>query len=411
MASISPTERQDAHRRQGYRVRWRQRQPDGGWASRSKTVYGRQAAQDLRAEMAANHEGAAGLSPTPGQETVADVARWFIDQYRNVPRERGKTVEPTSLEGAVREIKLLVEHLGPNRLWRTVTTADLQAFIDQRTNLRTGEPVKDKTRQRAVGVLCALTSDLLRAGKTTVNTGQGLRVRPDRPRGADDGRATIPTDEELRLVAEQLDTPTITYNNRWGGRTERPRWQRVHDTNLWHASDRLWLLAYTGLTFSEVRGLRPDDIDGRVITLRRTIVRRDDRPRDYGKSDARLDDRRIPVPAALEPVLERLTAYSQCGYLLTGPDGQLLVYETWRNQLRRAADAAGVELTTHLLRHFAASLWIESAAAAGREWRFAVMRFGGWSSLSMVERTYGHLRDDTLQAASADLDRLLEDVT
>ena len=411
MASISPTGRQDAQRRQGYRVRWRQRQPKGGWASRSKIVYGRQAAEELRAAMAAQHEGAAGVSPSPGQETVADVARWFIDRYRNLPRARGKTVEATTLEGAVRDIKLLVEYLGPNRLWRTVTTADLQRFVDQRRNLRTGRPVKDTTRQRTAGVLRALTSDLVRADMASVNIGQDLQVLPDGPRGPDNGRVSIPTHEELRAVAELLDTPRITYNNRWGGRTERARWQQVHDEDLWQPSDRLWLLAYTGLTFSEAKGLRSDDIDGRVITLRRTIARRDDRPRNYGKTDARLNDRRIPVPAALEPVLERLTAYSRCGYLLTGPDGQLLSYETWRNQLRRAADAAGVEVTTHRLRHFAASLWIEAASAAGRDWRFAVMRFGGWSTLAMVERTYGHPLDETLQAASEDLDRLLEDVT
>lgn len=97
--------------------------------------------------------------------------------------------------------------------------------------------------------------------------------------------------------------------------------------------------------------------------------------------------RDIPVVARLRPVLERLASYSRCDQLLTGPDGKPLSYETWRNRLSASAKAAGhPDITTHVLRHTAASLWIKAGAAP-----FLVMKAGGWASLDMVSKVHGHL--------------------
>jgi hypothetical protein len=52
-----------------------------------------------------------------------------------------------------------------------------------------------------------------------------------------------------------------------------------------------------------------------------------------------------------------------------------------------AARATGNDtITTHVLRHTADSLWIKAGATP-----FLVMKAGGWASLDMVSKVYGHL--------------------
>lgn len=125
--------------------------------------------------------------------------------------------------------------------------------------------------------------------------------------------------------------------------------------------------------------------DKRQLVLRATQKRRATERRSYGKTDARMRNRRVPVPRQLQPVFERLAAYSRDGHLLTGPDGRVLAYETWRNQMQNTAEATGIVLTTHLLRHHAAALWIEAATRAGKSWEWQIMQFGGWASRESTE--------------------------
>jgi integrase len=79
-----------------------------------------------------------------------------------------------------------------------------------------------------------------------------------------------------------------------------------------------------------------------------------------------------------------------------------LAYETWRNRLAAAARATGYQhITTHVLRHTAASLWIKAGAAP-----FLVMKAGGWASLDMVSRVYGHLWPSDVVALARKVDAL-----
>lgn len=148
----------------------------------------------------------------------------------------------------------------------------------------------------------------------------------------------------------------------------------------------MWSLALTGCSWSEAASLRIDDDHGDHLKLAEVWPRGAEAPRTYGKAASRVP-RDVPVIRRLRPVLERLKDYSRCEHLLTGPDGRPLAYETWRNRLSAAAHATGHhDVTTHVLRHTAASLWIKAGAA-----QFLVMKAGGWSNLDMVSKVYGHL--------------------
>lgn len=415
MATYQPKLDADGHRMMDgsqvkYLVRWYERAADGSWKPRKRTVSGERAAKALAADMEAKHQGEAGTLPDAGSETVADQIVWFLDRYKKAPRKRGKTVEDTSYEAAERELLLLGDVLGETTPWADVTPRQLADAIDARRDLRTGEPVAAGTRNRMRAVIQAMCTDLHVHGRDTANRGADLPHHSDGPATADDDRVTIPTWEQLQALADDLDRRTTPVRTRWGGTTERARWQHIHDDELWFPSDRMWLFVCSGFSFSEAAGARIVDWerDDHWLVLRKTLPRRADELRDHGKTDARMVDRRVPVPDRFVPVLDRLASYSWCGLLLTGPDGQRLAYETWRNQLSQSAEATGVHITTHGLRHVAASMWIDAAVAAGQDWEWPVMKFGGWSSLDQVQRTYGHLTDHRVQEGKKAMDALLE---
>jgi hypothetical protein len=304
------------------------------WINREQRVIGLEVAEQLRREIAEKHEGA--LAMAPDRTTLGEAAELGLRHYATQPRRRagngGKRVEPSSWDEAARTVEYVVPALGSETPFARITASDLFRFVDERRNLRTNVPVSDGTKERMVEI------------RTT-------RVR-----------------------------------TKGGAIAERPRWLSVHDPDHWRSSDLLWLLAYTGCSWSEAAGLRSSD--GRVDHLKPVQVwpRTAHEPRNHGKAMARVP-RDIPVIARLRPVLDRLSSYSRCGYLLSGPDGQPLRYETWRNRLAAAARATGHDtVTTHVLRHTAASLWIKAGAAP-----FLVMKAGGWASLAMVSKVYGHL--------------------
>jgi integrase len=53
--------------------------------------------------------------------------------------------------------------------------------------------------------------------------------------------------------------------------------------------------------------------------------------------------------------------------------------------ISRARASGYGTITTHVLRHAAASLWVKAGATP-----FLVMKAGGWASLDMVSKVYGH---------------------
>lgn len=248
--------------------------------------------------------------------------------------------------------------MGLVRRFASLTSEDLFEAVDTRTNMRTGEPVADGTKERMVGVLKALCLDARRRGWHPEN------IADDLPSsfGRYSQRAYVPRLQVLQDIADELDRPTIEVNDRWGGRNERVTWSKAAEAlDTWVPSDRLWLLAYTGLDLGEARGLKPEDDHGRYIRLTETWPKNADKPRSHGKASSRVP-RDVPVPEVLRPRLDRLTAHTRCGRLMTDPAGQILSYETWRNQFANATSRAGVELTSKMLRHFAASLWIRAGA-------------------------------------------------
>lgn len=388
MATLERLDGITRDRKQAYRVRWREREPDGAtWKSRQQRVYGYDEAEKLRGEMAALHEGPSGNPPS--RITLSEAGEQWLRYYATKPRRRrggggSKRVEPTSWDEAARTVEYVLDQLGGDTTVATITEADLETLVEGRRHLVTGAPVADGTRERLVGVLKAWFGDAVRFGWHNEDIAANL---PSSWGPSGNGRRTvIPSVRALDAIAEDLDRPTQPVRTRGGALASRPRWLNVYDADRWRPSDRLWFIALTGCSWSEAAGLRLADDLGDHLALTQVWLRGTDAPRDYGKAAARVP-RDIPVVSRLRPVLDRLAEYTRCEHLLTGPDGLPLSYETWRNRLSASATQAGHPgVSTHVLRHTAASLWIKAGAAP-----FLVMKAGGWSNLDMVSKVYGHL--------------------
>jgi integrase len=201
------------------------------------------------------------------------------------------------------------------------------------------------------------------------------------PKG-DDVEVVPPTVEQIEAVREQLPD----------------RWQVVP-----------LVLAGSGLRIGELLGLGTFDVD----YLRRTI--RVDRQRLQSGAIAPLKTktsrRTVPVGRTIVDALtNHLAAYPGTDEALFVDElGRPLTYTRWKKALAAASTSAGLDVTSHDFRHFAASALISGGASVKQ-----VQTFLGHASAVITLRTYAHLfpgdEDRTRDVLDAALSPLADSV-
>jgi len=165
-------------------------------------------------------------------------------------------------------------------------------------------------------------------------------------------------------------------------------------------------LAYCGVRFGELAGLRTSDVDlmRRRITVQRAVV-------DLGGklivgTPKSHQEREVPIPRFLAELLaEELHGRDQDAPAFPSPRGGFLRNYSFRRQwFDAAATAVGVDgLTPHELRHTAASLAIASGASVK-----VIQRMLGHASAAMTLDVYSHLFADDLDTVADRLNVLGE---
>lgn len=145
------------------------------------------------------------------------------------------------------------------------------------------------------------------------------------------------------------------------------------------------VLAGSGLRIGELLGLEVADVD----FLRRTI--RVERQRLQTGAIAPLKTkasrRTVPVgQVVIDALAAHLVAYPTPGPLFVDEFSEPLGYRRWKVLWREAAAAAGVDATSHDLRHFFASALISGGASVKQ-----VQTVLGHASAVITLRTYAHL--------------------
>jgi integrase len=150
-----------------------------------------------------------------------------------------------------------------------------------------------------------------------------------------------------------------------------------------------------------------------VDYLRRTVRVERQRVQSgaIGPLKSKSSRRVVPVGQVFVDVVTRhLTAFPGVDEALFVDElGQPLTYSRWKKVLASAAGVAGVDLTSHDLRHFAASALISGGASVKQ-----VQTFLGHSDPTITLKTYAHLfpgdEDRTRNVLDAALQRPADSV-
>lgn len=166
------------------------------------------------------------------------------------------------------------------------------------------------------------------------------------------------------------------------------------------------LLAFLGLRFGELVGLRVMDVDlnrGRV-NVRQSITNVRGR-RSVGSPKSKAGVRSIPIPAIARTILETRTAGKAPNDIaVAAPRGGLLSRENWVRDTgwsKAKAEIGRPDLTIHSLRHTYASL----ARSAGADLRL-LQKTMGHANVVVTSQIYADLFDEELDRVADALDAL-----
>lgn len=326
-----------------------QKRPDGRWRARYRDEAEREHARHFSRKVDAQRwldtvtasiVRGDYVDPRAGRETVqAYATRWQAVQVSSDGTAR-------IVDNALR--RHLVPALG-GRAIGSVRRSDIQALVKlfERKGLSAGS-VRNIYEVAARVFDAAVDDRIISASpcrRITLPKSDGDEVVP-------------PTVEQVGAIRAALD----------------PRWQAIVIT-----------LAGSGLRVGELLGLSVSDVD----FLRRTI--RVERQRlqsgELAPVKSKTSRRTVPVgQVVIDELAAHLAAYPSNDALFVDEWGAPLSYRRWKRVLGDAARAAGVPLTSHGLRHFAASALISGGASVKQ-----VQTFLGHSSAVITLRTYAHL--------------------
>ncbi len=170
--------------------------------------------------------------------------------------------------------------------------------------------------------------------------------------------------------------------------------------------DVVTILAFTGLRWSELVGLRVGDVD---LKARRLYIRQaapDVEGRIIvGPPKTRAAVRTVPLPQIVIDVLKpRIAGRERDEQAITSPNGGYLRSNNWRRHThwsRALKKTQLAPLTIHELRHTYASL----ARASGADLRY-VQKTMGYSTPTVTANIYSDLYADELDHVATNLDRL-----
>ena len=143
------------------------------------------------------------------------------------------------------------------------------------------------------------------------------------------------------------------------------------------SADMIRLLAFTGMRLSEAQALLWSDVDFKAAEVRILCAKR-------RRTSRESDIRKLPMNPALRALLREMHDRKK-----REPTARVCVLDGVRRSLARASKLVGIkELSHHSMRHFFASVCIESNVDMQTLSRWLGHSDGG----VLAQRTYGHLR-------------------
>ncbi|GAA2812737.1 tyrosine-type recombinase/integrase [Mycolicibacterium pallens] len=346
-----------------YQVRYLIRDPDApsGWVETSATFPTLREAKAFKSER--DNEAALGarrFDPRLGRTPLQRIWTQFSDSKK-------PAVSPKTWSGYTQHWELRIKPRFGHVPVDEITRADVQAFV---AGLTVGPWAKVSTLRLLRSILDVAHQD----GRIHRNPALGVSA----------GR--IPERERHRyLTAPEVHTLATACGDQ---------------------GDVVTILAYTGLRWSELVGLRVKDID---LVARRLYVRRAAPEVEgrivIGPPKTRAGIRTVPLPHVVVDIFKtRIGGRAPDEPAITSPNGAMLRSNNWRRHTHwnKALKKTGLApLTIHDLRHTYASL----ARKSGADLRY-VQKTMGHSTPTVTANIYSDLYADELDQVATNLDQL-----
>ncbi|MCV7377646.1 site-specific integrase [Mycobacterium alsense] len=346
-----------------YQVRYLVRDPDSpsGWVETSSTFASLREARAFKADR--DGEAATGgrrFDPRLGRITLTRI--W--DQFA---ASKEPAVSEKTWSGYTQHWELRISPRFGHLPVYEITRKDIQRFID---GLKVGPWAKMSTLRLLRSILELARED--------------GRIHANPARGCSAGRLPA-RDRHRYLTATEVAALAAACGDQ---------------------GDIVTILAYTGLRWSELVGLRVGDVD---LTARRLYVRQAAPEVEgrivVGPPKTRAAVRAVPLPQVVIDALKpRVIGRAPDEQAVTSPNGGFLRSNNWRRHThwsRALQNTQLAPLTIHDLRHTYASL----ARASGADLRY-VQKTMGHSTPTVTANIYSDLYSDELDQVATNLDRL-----
>ncbi|SIM62306.1 site-specific integrase [Mycobacteroides abscessus] len=346
-----------------YQVRYLVRDPDAlsGWVETSATFSTLREAKAFKADRDSEAAlGARRFDPRLGRTALSRIWTQYSESKK-------PAVSPKTWSGYTQHWELRIGPRFGHVPVDEITRTDVQSFVD---NLTVGPWAKVSTLRLLKSILDVAQHDgrIHRNPATSVSAGR------------------IPERERHRyLTAQEVQTLAVACGDQ---------------------GDVVTILAYTGLRWSELVGLRVGDVD---LTARRLYVRRAAPEVEgrivIGPTKTVAGTRTIPLPQVVIDALKpRIAGRAADRPAVTSPNGSLLRSGNWRRHThwnKVLTETHLAPLTIHDLRHTYASL----ARKSGADLRY-VQKTMGHSTPTVTANIYSDLYSDELDQVATNLDQL-----
>lgn len=341
-----------------YQVKWRE--PGGGWKSETFPAGKKHLADKKKRDVESELADGTYIASSRGEAKVADWVQETLDGRVDL----GVTTKN-------RTQGIINTHIRPK--WGTVRLSEVQhgdvvAWVKDLLETQSVLSVK-----KIVGVLSSAFEAAIRDRRVHNNPCAGIRYPRVQPK------------KKIFLSAEDVE--------RLAGETFDDRQRLI-----------VYVLAYCGLRWGELAGLRVRDFDPlrKRLNIEQTIV--DDNGKMLVKPPKDHEIRSVPVPSFLvEMIAAHIVGAAPDDLVFTSVQGAPLRNRNERGRwFDQAAKGIGKpELTPHGMRHTAASMAISAGASV-----LAVQRMLGHESATVTLDVYADLFEDDLDEVAERLDTM-----
>ena len=309
------------------------------------------------------------------QTDTADPLLSTYARYHLKAKERSRRRAQSTIARDERALRVVLGYFGERVRLSGINVAGLTEYIAHRRSQPGSKPDTTIAAQTILHELHALSGLYRRAvaeGKAVSNPIAALKDLGEKPIVERCEAVYLEIDEAVRLLsaAEALDS-------------------NPHSRAIPYLQPVLSTFLLTGGRASEVFGLLLDDID-----FDRGLI--GFRPNPWRQLKRKRHERAVPLwPQLRKTLLDYVGSYDrQSGDLLfPSNDGRMI--KDLRGSLKAALKAAEIEkhVTLHTLRHTYTAARLQTTDGGAPVSAYTVMRELGHSTISLIEKTYGHLLD------------------